>query len=60
MTEIVATWDIERSANLKVLTAAQIVDAWYVQIIGQDEALAELVAIGYTPRDAYIVLSIKN
>ncbi len=60
VTEIVATWDIERSANLKVLTAAQIVDAWYVQIIGQDEALAELVAIGYTPRDAYIVLSIKN
>ena len=58
--EIVTTWDIERSANLKVLTATQIVDAWSAQIIDEQEALSELVSIGYTPRDAWIVLSIKN
>lgn len=57
---IVSTWDIERSANLKVLTAAQIVDAWYQGIIEQPEAIAELQGIGYTPRDAWILLSIKN
>jgi hypothetical protein len=58
--DIVATWKIERSANLKVLTATQIVDAWYAEIIDAHEALNELTSIGYTPRDAWIVLSIKN
>jgi len=57
---IVSTWDIERSANLKVLTAAQIVDAWALDIISEGEALQELQGIGYTPRDAWILLSIKN
>jgi hypothetical protein len=56
---IVATWDIERAVNVRTLTAAEIADAWYEEIIGQDEALAELVALGYTPRDAWIRLSIK-
>jgi hypothetical protein len=58
--EIVATWDIERATNLKVLTPTQIVDAWSADIIDEQEALRELVSIGYTPRDAWIVLSIKN
>lgn len=58
--QIVTTWDIERSANLKVLTEAQIVDAWYAEIIDQAEAMSELQSIGYTPRDAWILLSIKN
>lgn len=58
--DIVATWDIERSINVKTLTPAQIADAWKEDIIGQDEALAELTGLGYTPRDAWILLSIKN
>lgn len=57
---IVSTWDIERTASLKVLTAAQIADAWSAAIIGEPEALSELQSIGYTPRDAWILLSIKN
>lgn len=57
---ILAAWDIERSVNVKTLTAAEIADAWYYEIIGQDEALAELQALGYTPRDAWIRLSLKN
>lgn len=54
---IVSTWDIERGANLKVLTEAQIVAAWKKNIIGDAEALNELQAAGYTPRDAWILLS---
>ena len=58
--QILRTWDIERGVNVKVLTEAQIVDAWKYDIIDQDEATAELVNIGYTPRDAWILLSVKN
>jgi hypothetical protein len=58
--QIIGTWSIERSANLKVLTEAQITSAWSAEIIDEAEALAELQSIGYTPRDAWILLSIKN
>jgi len=58
--EILSTWDIERSANLKVLTEAQIVAAWKKGIIDDNEALTELQSAGYTPRDAWILLSTAN
>jgi hypothetical protein len=57
---IVATWDLEVSVNVKVLTETQIVDAWSAQIITLDEAMTELTNIGYTPFDAWVLLSIKN
>lgn len=57
--DIVSTWDIERSANVATLTAAQIASAWGYEIISRDEAMAELESLGYTPRDAWIYLSIK-
>lgn len=58
--DIIATWTLERSINVKVLTAAEIADAWKYDIIDQAEALSELQSLGYTPRDAWIYLSIKN
>jgi len=58
--EIVSTWDLELAVNVKQLTEAQITDAWKRTVIGDTEALAELQSIGYTPRDAWILLSIKN
>lgn len=58
--ELVAAWQVERDSNVKLLTEAQITDAWIYQIISNDEAISELESIGYTPYDAYIVLSIKN
>jgi hypothetical protein len=51
--------ELSASINVKVLTESQIADAWAAAIITQDEAMAELRAIGYTPYDAWIVLSIK-
>ncbi len=56
--DIVSTWDLERSINVRVLTPAEIANAWKYEIISIDEALAELVALGYTPRDAWIYMSV--
>lgn len=58
--EIIATWDLEESVNVRQLTEAQIVNAWDKEIISDGEAIAELTTIGYTARDATILLKIKN
>jgi hypothetical protein len=58
--ELIAAWQIERGSNVKLLTESQIADAWNIGIISNDEAIGELEAIGYTPYDAWIVLSLKN
>ena len=57
---LLTTWDLERASNVRPLTEAQIADAWFYQSITEAEALAELQAIGYTPFDAWVVLSNKN
>lgn len=53
------TWQIERLANVKILTDAQICDAVYYLFISVDEGLAELEALGYSPRDAWIRLGVR-
>lgn len=57
---LLATWDLERAANVRPLTESQITDAWFYQVIDEATALAELEAIGLTPFDAWVVLSNKN
>lgn len=57
--QLLATWDIERGANVKVLSAGEIASAFYYKVIDQDTATAELVGIGYTPVDAWILLSVR-
>lgn len=56
---LLGEWDVTAAANVRQLTPAEIVDAWQLNLIDGNEAIAELVAIGYTPRDAWIKLSIK-
>lgn len=56
---LIADMELSASINVKVLTESQIVDAWAETVITQDEAMHELQAIGYTPYDAWILLSIK-
>ena len=58
--QLVKIWELEAGANVRVLTPAQIVDAWYYSLISPQEALTMLEATGYTPRDAWIVLNNKN
>jgi hypothetical protein len=57
--EIMQTWDLEASVTVATLTATQIVDAWDYSIIDDGQALTELQNIGYTPFDAWVLLSIK-
>ena len=56
---IVADWDAVASVNVKVLTEAQITDAHAAAIMTQDEATTELTNLGYTPFDAWVLLSVK-
>lgn len=57
---LITTWNIIASANVRVLTEAQIADAFFEGILTQDQAQGELEALGYTPFDAWVLLSIKN
>jgi hypothetical protein len=56
---LITDMQLTASVSVKVLTEAQIVDAWQIQAITEAEAMHELEAIGYTPYDAWILLSIK-
>lgn len=57
---LISAWEVEASISVKVLTEAQIVDAWQIGVLDQAEAEADLAAIGYTAYDAWVLLSIKN
>ncbi len=56
---VIATWEVEASVSVRTLTEAQITSAWQYGIMDQDTAMGELQAIGYTPFDAWTLLSIK-
>jgi len=58
--QMLKTWDLERAAAVRILTPAEVESAFEYQVMSQDEATAELVAMGYTPYDAWVKLSIKN
>lgn len=57
--DIMSTWELENSISVKLLTATQIVDAWEYDVMTEGEALTELGNIGYTPYDAWVLLSLK-
>lgn len=56
---ILDNWTEQARAAVRTLTPGQVVDAWYYKLIDQAEALTELQAIGYTPYDAWVLLSLK-
>ena len=58
--QVIEQWELQAQANVKTLTAAQIVDAWYYKVFTQAEAQPQLQAIGYTAFDAWSLLAIKN
>lgn len=57
--QVLTIWRIERDSNVRTLTEAQIVDAWFYQLITQDDAVTMLQATGLTVFEAWLVLSIK-
>lgn len=56
---VLKSWEIENSISVKVLTETQIADAYMAQLLTEPEALTELENIGYTPFDAWLILSLK-
>lgn len=60
VTALLQVWDVEISVNVKQLTEAQVVSAWGYLVLTDDEAIGNLQAIGYTPYDAWVLLSTKN
>jgi len=58
--DIMRLWRLEREANVKHLTESQIVSAWKYGIIDQAAAQKRLEQVGYTPEDAWILLSVTN
>lgn len=56
---IISDWEITAAANVKILTEAQVTDAFYYGVISQAEAITDLGAIGYTPYDSWVLLSNK-
>lgn len=57
ITGLLRIWTLEREANQKDLTAAEIVAAVFYGIIDPPTGLAKLEQIGYTAFDAWVVLS---
>lgn len=57
--ELVSIWDLERAATTKSLTATQIEQAFQYQLMDQATAQAELVGLGYSQHDAWLLLSIR-
>lgn len=57
---LIATWDVTQRQAVKVLSAAQIVDAWYYSYLSVDQAMERLESLGYDDFDAYVLLAIKN
>ena len=57
--DIIAIWQLENSISVKTLSAGEITEAFKEGILTQDEAETELTNIGYTPFDAWVLLSIK-
>lgn len=53
-------WDILKQSNTRTLTVAQITSAWEYAVYTQAVAQQELENLGYTPYDAWTLLSIKN
>lgn len=58
--KVITTLQIQAAADVKVLTPAEIADAVKYKVIELPEALSDLEAIGYTPYDAWVYLSVKN
>ena len=54
---MLAAWEVENSISVKVLTEAQILKSWKIKVFTDAEAATELENIGYTPFDAWALMS---
>lgn len=57
--QLMQTWSTERNETVRLLTAAELTDAYAYAVIDQATAQDGLEALGYTPYDAWVLLSVK-
>lgn len=57
ITNLLTTWTLERAANIPQLTESQVAAAFYYGNMKQDEAMTALEKLGYSPYNAWIILS---
>lgn len=57
--QLMQTWATERGETVKLLTQAEITDAWFYNILSQSDAENALQELGYTPFEAWVLLSLK-
>jgi hypothetical protein len=55
--QLIQGWTIDRQANVKRLTPAQVTGAFHWGVLTEAQAMAALEADGYTPFDAWVLLS---
>lgn len=58
--QLLSLWEMERAAAVRLLSEAQVVDAWAYGVMSQAAATDALVALGYSEYDAWVLLSVKN
>ena len=58
--DIIADWTAIAQINVKTLTSGEVTDAFKYGVLKQGAAIQELVNIGYTEYDAWVLLSVKN
>lgn len=57
--DLIAEWKLERDVNVPLLTAAQWAAAVYYAIVPRDEAIQEIKGLGYSDRDAHLLVDIR-
>lgn len=60
VSDIIGVWDLEAAVNVIPLTESQVALAFFYGILTQAEAQGELESLGYTPLDAWTLLSIRH
>jgi hypothetical protein len=58
--QLIAVWNLEQSTASKTITASEIASAQFYGVIDQPTAMSRLTSLGYTPHDAWIVLSVRS
>lgn len=56
--ELIQLWELEKAANVKPLTLAQLTSAFKKEIISEEEYTARLHGLGYQDRDADIIAAL--
>jgi hypothetical protein len=57
--KLITEWTLQQGMTVKLLSATEIVDAWYIGVMSQAKAQQELQNLGYSALDAFTLLCIK-